>query len=472
MKEEYLDHQSSNEELIPESEDLYETSEAMQLYRSIAKSSIAASAPMHMTKAEKIESKPQKANSTKQFFIPASHQNNELGEGSFGGVRKEEQKVNRDGNKITSIKTNGVKIKYDTDGNEIARRKVEPKYALKQLKTNTPEEELNRETTVFRDVNEGKAAYSKNGDTTLIAMDLAPGKPAQEYIKANANRLKSDPARCIQLCFVLINIVKHCHEKGWIHSDIKMENIHVWEDTDRQIHATLLDFGLARKPDEQAVFSPELYTPPGIVHRKCAKKELDAHVNRDYYALFASLLYTFHINNIKHPFLGKEQNKFNNKFVGHPLNFSADNKAPSNPISQLMCSHPYRLPENHISKIEVQLECMKPHPPENKDPENKESAHSRSRVGFCLMVAAVGIATTLGAVITTVAVVAAAPVVVTTVCASSFITGCVGIVGLLKHQGLLPGCKPTPCTKLLEHSSERPPLIEEMGGIKPILSNS
>ena len=81
-------------------------------------------------------------------------------------------------------------------------------------------------------------------DATYIIMERVDGPELTEYIALQPERrLRSDLARQL-LCHVL-SALHHAHAHGFVHCDIKPDNIRLSKERN---HAVLTDWGYARKP--------------------------------------------------------------------------------------------------------------------------------------------------------------------------------------------------------------------------------
>lgn len=78
------------------------------------------------------------------------------------------------------------------------------------------------------------------GDSSYIVLDSSEG----ETLCARGNRGKLTPDEALRFIYQLLIIVEHLHEKGFVHGDIKPENLWIRGEAENQ-SMCLLDFGSA-----------------------------------------------------------------------------------------------------------------------------------------------------------------------------------------------------------------------------------
>lgn len=100
------------------------------------------------------------------------------------------------------------------------------------------------------------------GETRFITMELIQGEPLDQLL---ANR-RLPPAQAVRVLCQICDALEAAHGQGVVHRDLKPSNIMV--DVERGLHATVMDFGLARdlrgsEPSESGLLigTPAYWSP-------------------------------------------------------------------------------------------------------------------------------------------------------------------------------------------------------------------
>ena len=84
------------------------------------------------------------------------------------------------------------------------------------------------------------ASIVDNKKCYCVVMELISGMSLEDYIEKNEKKIKPDSA--IKFALWMYETLSYIHELGWVHSDIKPDNIMIDEKNDRFV---LIDFGLS-----------------------------------------------------------------------------------------------------------------------------------------------------------------------------------------------------------------------------------
>jgi len=118
-----------------------------------------------------------------------------------------------------------------------------------------------------------------------IVMDFVDGTPLSTLLE---NQAPLKPERAIELTLQVCEGLRHAHEKGIVHRDIKPGNIVIEKEGTEKESAKIVDFGIAKDTTQQAgqtltqtgeVFGSPLYMSP----EQCAGRSVDA--RSDIYSL-------------------------------------------------------------------------------------------------------------------------------------------------------------------------------------------
>ena len=162
---------------------------------------------------------------------------------------------------------------------------LERDIAIKYLRHEEPAaiERMLREARTQADLNHPHIlpvhATGVHLDRHYIAMDLVDGLPLDQAL---AN--KSVDERLTTFCQVL-DAMKFAHDKGVVHRDLKPGNLMV-ERRDGKAHVWVMDFGLARRPDDATLtLAGDALGTPGYMAPEQARGDEGADPRSDVYAL-------------------------------------------------------------------------------------------------------------------------------------------------------------------------------------------
>lgn len=116
---------------------------------------------------------------------------------------------------------------------------------------------------------EPKSKSNPEGLTINIVMEFIRGQDAEEYFDDlfDANYPKVPESELLKFAIDLIKIIKYIHSKGWVHKDIKPQNIRMNERTKKPM---LLDFGISCKfiqdPNNPAATCPSKESAGSILY--------------------------------------------------------------------------------------------------------------------------------------------------------------------------------------------------------------
>ncbi|MCA8963792.1 MAG: tetratricopeptide repeat protein, partial [Planctomycetes bacterium] len=112
-----------------------------------------------------------------------------------------------------------------------------------------------------------------------MAMELVDGEPLVRYCEAHALGIEARLRLFVEVC----NAVQHAHGKGVVHRDLKPSNVLV-VDRDGLAQPVVIDFGVARSPDENEAALP-FGTPEYMSPEQVAADHGAVDTGTDVYAL-------------------------------------------------------------------------------------------------------------------------------------------------------------------------------------------
>ncbi len=116
-------------------------------------------------------------------------------------------------------------------------------------------------------------------DRHYIAMDLVDGAPLDRYLADRSTELK------LAVFDQVLDALAHAHAQGVVHRDIKPGNLIV-EERDGRPQAWVMDFGLARRPDDATLtMAGDALGTPGYMAPEQARGAEGADPRADVYAL-------------------------------------------------------------------------------------------------------------------------------------------------------------------------------------------
>lgn len=116
--------------------------------------------------------------------------------------------------------------------------------------------------------------YSDHEYKVYIVTEFVAGPTLTQYIEENGAR---DIYESSGIIFELLDILKYCHDNGWVHRDIKPDNIILNED----LVPKLLDFGMSFKDGITPDFGTELGQEVGNRFLRLPELRIDSPVKQD-----------------------------------------------------------------------------------------------------------------------------------------------------------------------------------------------
>lgn len=138
-------------------------------------------------------------------------------------------------------------VSDDVDGTydivrEMAEKENNIYNALRTDESGTRHTYFSEECRLFKGVPVG--TKSTNMFNFYIELGYIGGKSLQQIISENGNLKLKD---CCEYTECILNILSHCHNKGYLHLDIAPDNIYVYNTGTSEKRLTLIDFNNAQK---------------------------------------------------------------------------------------------------------------------------------------------------------------------------------------------------------------------------------
>ena len=152
----------------------------------------------------------------------------------------------------------------------------------------------------------------KSGDHHYFVMEYVDGKTVYDRI-TKGRRLEEDEA--IEIAIQVGEALRHAHERGFIHRDVKPKNIMI----SREGKAKLADLGLARALSDKAAAEAEAgraYGTPYYISPEQIRGEVKIGPAADIYGLGATL---YHMVTGRVPYEGKNPSAVMHKHLKAPL---------------------------------------------------------------------------------------------------------------------------------------------------------
>ncbi|ROL44236.1 Serine/threonine-protein kinase pim-2 [Anabarilius grahami] len=109
--------------------------------------------------------------------------------------------------------------------------------------------------------------YETRNEYILVIERPAPCKDLRQYLVQNGGRISESKAQVVM--HQVVTAARTCIEKGVFHSDIKIENLLINENS---LQVKLIDFGVSRSLNTfgyTRYIGTKLYGPPEAFHRRC-----------------------------------------------------------------------------------------------------------------------------------------------------------------------------------------------------------
>lgn len=153
----------------------------------------------------------------------------------------------------------------------------------------------------------------RSGEFHYFIMEFVDGRTVFEDITAKGPYQEADAVR---IAIEIANALRHAHDRGFIHRDVKPKNIMIEDSTGR---AKLADMGLARAVDDRKAAELEAgkaYGTPYYISPEQIRGEVDVDFRADIYSLGATL---YHMITGQVPFDGPNPSAVMRKHLNEEL---------------------------------------------------------------------------------------------------------------------------------------------------------
>jgi len=142
----------------------------------------------------------------------------------------------------------------------------------------------------------------------IIIMEYLEGKNLKEWLHSLSSNQCISESTAKLIIIQLIEAIEYCHEKKYVHRDLKLNNVMVINEDKSNPVVKLIDFGISRKYCEVSKAGTLTYLPPEIVNETC----LESSPANDMWAL-GVILYRLVLGSF--PFTGHNSEEMKRQIV-------------------------------------------------------------------------------------------------------------------------------------------------------------